>query len=109
MSYEFDGLDALERKLEEMKSLEAVKQCVAKNTKNMGSLAQTTVPVRTGNLKNSMTTQVSDFEGEISFDGCNYAKYVEYGTRKMYGRFYLKKAFDMTKERFKNDMEGLVR
>ena len=33
MSYEFDGLDALERKLEEMKSLEAVKQCVAKNTK----------------------------------------------------------------------------
>ena len=109
MSYEFDGLDALERKLEEMKSLEAVKQCVAKNTKNMGALAQTTVPVRTGNLKNSMTTQLSDFQGEISFDGCNYAKYVEYGTRKMYGRFYLKKAFDMTKEQFKNDMEGLVR
>lgn len=106
--FSFSGLDELEKKLESIKEQKAVKNCVKKHVENMGRLAQKTVPVDTGHLKNSMRVTIGEFDGTVSFN-TDYAGYVEYGTRKMYARHYMKEAFDMEKEQFRKDMEDIFR
>ena len=45
-------------------------------------------------------------EGEAMAD---YSAYVEYGTRYMYGRFYMKKGHTAAAKRFLDNMEALVK
>lgn len=49
-------------------------------------------PVRSGYLKRSETPSIKDdgMTGEVEAMA-DYSAYVEYGTRYMYGRFYMKK------------------
>ena len=64
----------------------------------ISNLAKTYCPVRTGNLKRSITTQM------VGNDTCQvgtdvyYAPFVELGTVKMAGRSYLRKALFEGKE-----------
>jgi len=60
-------------------------------------------PVDTGRLKGSITTHAGETEDGNRHEVCvgtnvEYAPYVEFGTRKMNPKPYLRPAFDETKE-----------
>jgi HK97 gp10 family phage protein len=62
--------------------------------------AKNVVPVRTGNLKNSIQTEIkNDLLAQVQV-GAEYGIYVEYGTRKMSARPYLRPAVEEVREPF---------
>lgn len=72
-------------------------------------------PVRTGNLRKSWTVHVEEDEGAVyigvpedALDG-NYAKYVEFGTRKMAGQHMLQNAVTRNVAKIKGDVETEMR
>lgn len=67
--------------------------------------AQENAPVQTGYLRSSGRTasEVAGKSAVVAFDA-PYAAYVEYGTYKMAGRFFLQRAFDAHKEEFFQEM-----
>lgn len=66
---------------------------VRKATFDIQRIAQSMVPVRTGNLKNSIGVEFEN-DGFTSLVGptANYGAYVEYGTSKMAARPYMNPA-----------------
>lgn len=67
--------------------------------------AKNNAPVVTGELRNSGATRSVEAgkTAEITF-GAPYAAYVEYGTYKMGGQFFLSRAMDQYKEEFEIEM-----
>lgn len=67
-------------------------------------------PVESGYLKRSEINFIRDngMTGEVEAVA-DYSAYVEYGTRYMYGRFYMKKGHAAAAKRFLDNMEALVR
>jgi len=67
--------------------------------------AKANAPVVTGELvgSGSTTSVEAGKTAEIKFDA-EYAAYVEYGTYKMAGRFFLSRAMDQYKEEFELEM-----
>lgn len=62
--------------------------------------AKDTVPVRTGNLKNSIQTEMKgDLNAEVQV-GANYGIFVEYGTRRMSARPYMRPSAEHVKDAF---------
>lgn len=111
MSYSFSmsGDKELQKLLASGENIDKVKKAVRINTAEMARNASKFVPVDTGALKMSGRSAISDsgFTGEYSFN-THYSAYVEYGTRFMYGRFYLRRAFDQQTEKFYNDVKGAL-
>ena len=93
MTYRVDisGLDDLIEAIEEAKKLNDVK-VVKNDTAYMANQIAEETPVRSGYLKRSETPSIKDdgMTGEVEAMA-DYSAYVEYGTRYMYGRFYMKK------------------
>ena len=67
--------------------------------------AKENAPVVTGTLRGSGTTRSVEAgkTAEVTF-GAPYAAYVEYGTYKMAGRFFLSRAIDAHREEFEIEM-----
>lgn len=91
-----EGLDELERKIN--KITEDSRKNIVHALDIAGLLvlrsAQQKCPVDTGNLRASLTKEVSDRElYAVVGTKVHYAPYVEYGTRKMRAKPYLKPAF----------------
>lgn len=64
----------------------------------------------TGNLNRSIELDISDGGLTAKVEPtAEYAAYVELGTRFMESQPYLKPAFNTQKEKFKNDMDKLVK
>lgn len=93
MTYRVDisGLDDLIEAIEEAKKLDDVKEVVKNDTAYMANQIAEETPVRSGYLKRSETPSIKDdgMTGEVEAMA-DYSPYVEYGTRYMYGRFYMK-------------------
>lgn len=110
----FNGLDALRKKLSDIKNMEAAKQVVKTNGaelhRRMVSKAVFTRGYSTGQTRRSITTDISD-GGMTSTTKPNtdYAAYLEYGTRKMSAQPFVGPAFNEQKEQFKQDLERLVK
>lgn len=71
--------------------------------------AQAGVPVQTGRLQGSITKDVRrlnlmSFQGTIATKGIPYAGYVEYGTRKMKARPFMRPAILLTKDALKRTL-----
>lgn len=111
MSYSFSvsGVKEFQKLLDTEDKINKVKDVVRVNTAQLAINASKFVPVDTGALKRSGRSAISDsgFTGEYSFN-THYSAYVEYGTRFMYGRFYLRRAFDQQTEKFYNDVKGAL-
>ena len=72
-------------------------QIVSKTVYDVEAQAKTVVPVDTGNLKKSISTElVKPLEGVVS-TGVEYAEYVEYGTSKMAAQPYMTPAAETVK------------
>ncbi len=104
----WQGLDELTKDINEAKKLDDVKTLVRYHTSNMMRYAAQNAPVLTGFLKQSERIDVEDggMAGRVSFMA-EYAPYQEYGTRWIYGKFYLKKGFDRASNEFLHDLEVL--
>jgi HK97 gp10 family phage protein len=73
---------------------------VRKTAFDLEANAKDVVPVKTGNLKNSIQTET---KGDLNADvrvGAEYGIYVEYGTRKMSARPFLRPAAEKVKDEF---------
>ncbi|HFU6522521.1 TPA: HK97 gp10 family phage protein [Enterococcus hirae] len=107
---EISGLDDLIEAIEEAKKLDDVKAIVKNDTAYMANRIAEETPVKSGYLKRTEVPFIKDdgMTGEVRAFA-DYAPYVEYGTRYMYGRFYMKKGHAAAAKRFLNDMEALVK
>ena len=104
------GIEKLQKKLIRNMDTSAVRTVVQKNGADMQTKAQQNAPVDTGNLKRSIGLAMRDsgLTAEVE-PTAEYAPYVEFGTRFMNAQPYLRPAFEEQKEKFKKDMDKLVR
>ncbi|WP_270745038.1 HK97-gp10 family putative phage morphogenesis protein [Lactococcus petauri] len=104
------GIDALQKKLRENVTLKDVKYIVKSNTSSMNSKMQKLAPVDTGNMKRSITSELT-LGGLTGKSGphTNYASYVEYGTRFQNAQPFVKPAFNIQKKVFTKDLERLMK
>lgn len=86
-----------------------VKQIVKQNTAELTQGAQRKAPVDTGNLRRSITMDLSDggLTGKVK-PTADYAPYLEYGTRFQSAQPFMQPAFNKQKAQFKSDMDKLV-
>lgn len=106
----FKGIDALKRGLKERATLADVKKVVALNGAEMTEQAKRNAPVRTGDLKGSITQEITD--GGMTTKTAahvDYAAYVELGTRFMAAQPHIRPAHNVQKEKFKQDMKRLTK
>ncbi len=68
---------------------------ISKSISLISRNAKTKTPVRTGNLIKGYRTKYGKLEGVLA-NIVTYAPYVEYGTRRFTGRFYLKKGVEQS-------------
>lgn len=116
-----EGLDKLEKQLKNNYSLNEVKRTVRKHGSRLQTEAQRKAPVGTpestgipgyvgGFLKQHIGIDIVD--GGITAEvesTADYAAYVEYGTRYMKAKPYLKPALEEIEPQFKADMQKLVK
>lgn len=112
MNVKFEGLDKLYTHVVKVPSefRQSLPRIVRQNTAELQGKAQSNAPVITGTLKRSIDIDIRDggMTG-VCRANAEYAGYVEYGTRFMAPRRYMKRAFDSQKSQFKADMERLMK
>lgn len=110
MAVKWTGINELSQALYEKTNLEAVKMIVQKNGAQLQQKAQRNTPVDTGNLRRSEQLEIENggMTARVAATA-NYAPYVEFGTRFMDGRHYMKAAFDAQAPIFKSDLDRLTR
>ena len=108
------GLDNLQKKLKQNIRMEDVQRVVRHNgsalQRKMMQNADFTRGYATGTTKRSIGLIFKDgnFTAEVE-PGTEYSPYLEYGTRFMDAQPFVRPAFDEQKEKFKSDMQKLVR
>lgn len=110
MNAKLIGVNELRLKLKKNMNLEAVRRIVKKNGAELQEQAQRNAPVDTGTLKRSIKLSISDkgFTAECNATA-DYAGYVEWGTRFQEPQLYMGDALIKQGEKFKKDMDKLVR
>jgi HK97 gp10 family phage protein len=86
----------------------AISQVIRKTAADCEAFAKGVVPVRTGNLKNSIQTEI---ESEMSASvGTNveYSTFVEFGTTRMSARPYMTPATERVRDPFFRAMEQIL-
>lgn len=103
------GVSELTMKLKSNANMKDVKQIVKQNTAELTQGAQRKAPVDTGNLRRSITMDLSDggLTGKVK-PTADYAPYLEYGTRFQSTQPFMRPAFNKQKAQFKSDMDKLV-
>ena len=89
---------------------DGIKDAITKACFDVEAEAKNTVPVDTGNLKNSIQADldnIESLEGEVG-TGVEYAAYIEYGTSKMPARPYLTPAAEKVAGSFTEVVTRLI-
>ena len=104
------GLDKLQKKLIGNADLGRVRNVVKAHGASLQRNAQRNAPVRTGNLRRSIGLDIEDggFAAVVTARA-DYAAYVEYGTRYMPEKPFLRPAFEQEEDSFKKDITNLLR
>lgn len=104
------GVQKLQKKLKKNMDMTAVKKAVKLNGSEMSKTAKEYVPVDTGTLKRSIRLDIQEngVTAKVSAN-TDYAGYVEYGTRFQTPNLYMAGAFDNQKEKFKKDIDRLMK
>lgn len=114
MKIEIEGLEELQKKLKDNMQLDDVKRVVrfhgAKLQTNMQQKADFKMGYATGQTKRSIGLEIrnSGFDAEVGPE-TEYSPYLEYGTRFMSAQPFVRPAFNEQKEKFKRDMNKLVK
>lgn len=106
----FQGLDELQSKLRRNANIGDVKRVVSTNGAEMANNAQRLAPVDTGRLAGSINLTMEDGGMTATVrDGVHYGVYNELGTRFMSAQPFMTPSFHLQVEKFKRDMEMLVK
>ena len=110
MSVEIRGVKEMQKMLNEVANLKDVQNAVKVNTTEMHQKATRNVLVDTGHLKRSITTEFSDsgLTGRVYTD-VEYGIYVEFSTRYMAGKPFMRPAFYDQRVKFMQDMSRLLK
>lgn len=109
-----DGLEKLEKALKQNVTMDDVKRVVRHNGSQMQQKMQDNADFKkgyqTGQTKRSIGLEIKDsgFTAEVE-PTTDYSPYLEYGTRFMEAQPFVKPAYSVQKEKFKRDMQKLVR
>ena len=108
------GLEELEKKLKQNIKMTDVQRVVRNNGsqlhRKMMQKADFTRGYATGTTKRSIQLSLSDGNLTATVEpATEYSPYLEYGTRFMDAQPFVRPAFDEQKEKFKDDMQKLVR
>ena len=100
----------LAKRLNDLANLKDVQNAVRVNTTEMHRKATRYVLVDTGHLKRSITVDFTDggLTGRVYTD-VEYAMYVEYSTRYMAGKPFMRPAFYEQRVKFMQDMSRLLK
>lgn len=113
-SIKITGLDKLEKALKENATLNDVKRVVRTNGsqlhKKMQSNADFSRGYQTGTTKRSIGLEIKDggFTASVGPE-TEYSPYLEYGTRFMSAQPFVKPSLDEQEQKFKGDLEKLMR
>ena len=108
------GLDKLEKQLKENITLNRVKRVVRKNGSDLQRKIQRNADFKmgyqSGTTKRSVGLDITD-HGLTAESGptTEYSEYLEYGTRFMDAQPFVKPALDEQEQKFKSDMQELVK
>jgi HK97 gp10 family phage protein len=107
--YEIKGLSELQKKLSKLKGIKDAPQAMLAGAQELQRLSMENAPVKTGNLKNSHYSRMTDSGAEMVV-GAEYAGYVEFGTSKWSGKPFVRPAIDEGKnEIVKAVEEGILK
>jgi HK97 gp10 family phage protein len=112
--FKVDGLEKLQKALKQNVTMDDVKRVVRHNgqqlQKNMQGKADFRKGYQTGETKRSIGLEIQDggMASEVGPE-TDYSPYVEYGTRFMEAQPFVRPAYEEQKEKFKRDMQKLVR
>lgn len=108
------GIKDIEKALKKNATLNDVKRVVKQNGAQLQSKMQSNADFKkgyqTGTTKRSISLDIKD--GGVTAESgptTEYAPYVEWGTRFMAAQPFVRPAFEEQKEKFKKDMQKLVR
>lgn len=106
----FEGITDVINHVVNAQKLDDIKKIVRTHLASMSRFSARVVPVKTGFLKRSLTTQITDggLTGIATYYA-DYAPYQEYGTRWISGKFYLKRGFDSIVSDFMSDIEKVMK
>lgn len=109
-----EGLDKLQKALKDNVTLDDVKRVVRHNGLQLQKKAQSNADFKkgyqTGQTKRSIGLEIQDggFAAEVE-PTTDHSPYLEYGTRFMEAQPFVGPAFKEQSEKFKKDMQGLVK
>jgi HK97 gp10 family phage protein len=112
--FKITGLDKLQKALKDNVTMDDVKKVVRTNGRQMQRKMQANADFKmgyqTGQTKRSIGLEILD-DGMTAESGAktDYAPYLEYGTRFMQAQPFVKPAHDEQKQKFKSDMQKLVK
>lgn len=106
----FDGITDVINHVINAQKLDDIKKIVRQNLSDMARFSARVVPVKTGFLKRSLTTQITDngLTGIANYYA-DYSPYQEYGTRWISGKFYMKRGFDNVASKFIDEIERVMK
>jgi len=85
----------------------AVHKVIADTANGIKVDAQDLCPVKTGTLRGSIKTQIDGASATVTAS-TEYAWYVEYGTRKMAPRSFMRRAADINEPKYYAAMDALA-
>lgn len=109
-----DGLDKLQKALKQNATMDDVKRVVRHNGAELQRKTQENADFKrgyqTGTTKRSIGLEITDsgMTAEVE-PTTEYSPYLEYGTRFMEAQPFVKPAHNVQKEKFKRDMQKLVK
>ena len=110
MSFKLVGVESIQGKLRKNVNLSDVKRVVATNGAELTRNSQRLAPVDTGRLAGSINLSIEDGGmTAVTRDGVNYGVYNDLGTRFMAGNGFMTSSYNLQANKFKRDMEMLVK
>lgn len=109
-----EGLDKLQKALKDKVTLDDVKRVVKTNggqlQNKMQQEADFKMGYQTGATKRSIGLEIKDggFTADVE-PTTEYSPYLEYGTRFMEAQPFVRPAYEEQKQKFKSDMQKLVK
>lgn len=110
MSIKISGADKLSDALKHAQRMVDVKACVSKHGADLNKVMVEKAPVKTGFLRRSIKLSKSDDGMSVTVEPtAEYAPYLEYGTRFMRERPFVKPALEKVKPKFIRDVKKIMK
>ena len=109
MSVKISGADKLSEALRHAQKMTEVKACVSKHGADLNTIMVEKAPVKTGFLRRSIKISKGDNGMSVTVEPtAEYAPYLEYGTRFMRERPFVKPALERVKPKFIRDVKKIM-